>query len=113
MLLVTSSIEQQNVSLFPSPSHSILLPNMSTTSNDSILMANKTVQTGQYSAVSTAVSMYHKYKAKHKLDIFVGFTLEAKLVSSKQRLIQVHLEILSRSVENMALHSVGKVYDSN
>lgn len=82
MLLVTSSIEQQNVSLFPSPSHSILLPNMSTTSNDSILMANKTVQTGQYSAVSTAVSMYHKYKAKHKLDTFVGFTLEAKLVST-------------------------------
>ncbi|XP_073241105.1 uncharacterized protein [Porites lutea] len=45
MLLVTSSIEQQNVSLFPSPSHSILLPNMSTTSKDSILMANKTMQT--------------------------------------------------------------------
>ena len=103
MLLVTSSIEQQNVSLFPSPSHSILLPNMSTTSNDSILMANKTVQTGQYSAVSTAVSMYHKYKAKHKLDIFVGFTLEAKLVSSKH-LIPAHLEILSLSVGNMASH---------
>ena len=35
--------------------------------------------------------------------IFVGFTLEAKLGSSKH-LIQVHLEILSRSVENMASH---------
>ena len=33
--------------------------------------------------------------------MFVGFTLEAKLVSSKN-LIHVHLEILSRSVENMA-----------
>ena len=35
--------------------------------------------------------------------LIVGFTLEAKLVSSKH-LIQVHLEILSRSVENMASH---------
>ena len=33
--------------------------------------------------------------------LIVGFTLEAKLVSSKH-LIQVHLKILSRSVENMA-----------
>ena len=33
----------------------------------------------------------------------VGFTLKAKLVSSKH-LIQVHLETLSRSVENMASH---------
>ena len=33
--------------------------------------------------------------------IVVGFTLEAKLISSKY-LIQVLLEILSRSVENMA-----------
>ena len=32
---------------------------------------------------------------------FDGFTLEAKLVTSKH-LIQVHLEILSRSEENMA-----------
>ena len=36
-----------------------------------------------------------------------GFTLEAKLVSSKH-LIQVHLEILSRSVENMASHLLTK-----
>ena len=35
--------------------------------------------------------------------LIVGFTLEAKLVSSKH-LIQVNLEILSRSVENMASH---------
>ena len=35
--------------------------------------------------------------------LIVGFTLEAKLVSSKH-LIQVNLKILSRSVENMALH---------
>ena len=34
---------------------------------------------------------------------FVGSTLEAKLVSSKH-LIQVHMEILSRSVESMASH---------
>ena len=37
----------------------------------------------------------------------VGFTLEAQLVSSKH-LIQVHLEILSRSVENMASHLLTK-----
>ena len=35
------------------------------------------------------------------------FPLEAKLVSSKH-LIQVHLEILSRSVENMASHLLTK-----
>ena len=35
--------------------------------------------------------------------LIVGFTLEAKLVSSKH-LIQAYLEILSRSVENMASH---------
>ena len=33
--------------------------------------------------------------------MFVGLTLEDELVSSKH-LIQVHLKILSRSVENMA-----------
>ena len=37
----------------------------------------------------------------------VGFTLEGQLVSSKH-LIQVHLEILSRSVENMASHLLTK-----
>ena len=36
-------------------------------------------------------------------DIFVGFTLEEKLVSSKH-VIQVHFEILSCSVENIASH---------
>ena len=36
--------------------------------------------------------------------MFVGFTQEAKLVSSKY-LIQVHLKILSRSVENLWLHT--------
>ena len=61
------------------------------------------MQTGQYSAVSIAVSVYHKYNAQHKLDIFVCFTLEAKLVSSKH-LLQVHLEILSLSIGNMASH---------
>ena len=39
--------------------------------------------------------------------IFVGFTLEAKFVSSKH-LIQVHLETLRRSVENMASHLLTK-----
>ena len=39
--------------------------------------------------------------------LIVGFTLEAKLVSSKH-LIQVHLEILSRSVENMASQLLTK-----
>ena len=34
---------------------------------------------------------------------FVGSSLEAELVSSKH-IIQVNLEILSRSVENMASH---------
>ena len=37
----------------------------------------------------------------------LGFTLEAKFVSSKH-LIQVHLEILSCSVENMASHLLTK-----
>ena len=37
----------------------------------------------------------------------VGFTLKAKLVSSKH-LIQVHLETLSRFVENMASHFLTK-----
>ena len=40
-------------------------------------------------------------------EMFVGFTLEAKLVSSK-RFIPVHLKILSRSVENMASHLLTK-----
>ena len=39
--------------------------------------------------------------------IIVSFKLEAKLVSSKH-LFQVHLEILSRSVENMASHLLTK-----
>ena len=39
--------------------------------------------------------------------LIVGFTLEAKVVSSK-RLIQVHLEILSSRVENMASHLYTK-----
>ena len=39
--------------------------------------------------------------------MFVGFTVEAKLVSSKH-LIQVHWKILSRSVENMASHLLTK-----
>ena len=37
----------------------------------------------------------------------VGFTLKAKLVSSKH-LIQVHLETLRFSVENMASHLLTK-----
>ena len=36
-----------------------------------------------------------------------GFTVEAKLVSSKH-LIQVHLKILSRSVKDMASHLLTK-----
>ena len=39
--------------------------------------------------------------------MFVGFTLEAKLVSSKH-LIQVHLKIFSRSVKNIASHLLTK-----
>ena len=39
--------------------------------------------------------------------IIVSFTLGAKLVSSKH-LFQVRLEILSRSVENMASHLLTK-----
>ena len=35
-----------------------------------------------------------------QLGIFVGFTLQAKLVSSKH-LIQVHLKISSRTLENL------------
>ena len=38
---------------------------------------------------------------------FDGFTLEAKLVTSKH-LIQVHLEILGRSEENMASNLLTK-----
>ena len=44
---------------------------------------------------------------KNDVWIFVGFTLEAKSVSSKL-LIQVHLEILSCSMENMASHLLAK-----
>ena len=39
--------------------------------------------------------------------MFVGLTLEAELVSSKH-FIPVHLKILSRSIENMALHLLTK-----
>ena len=40
--------------------------------------------------------------------MFVGLTLETELVSSKH-LIQVHLKILSSSVENMASHLLTKI----
>ena len=39
--------------------------------------------------------------------LIVGFTLQAKLVSSKH-LIQVHLKISSRTLENLASHLVTK-----
>ena len=39
--------------------------------------------------------------------IFVGFTLQAKLVSSKH-LIRVRLKISSRTLENLASHLVTK-----
>ena len=42
-----------------------------------------------------------------KETLYVGFPLEAKLVSSKH-LIHVHLEILNRSVENVASHLLTK-----
>ena len=42
------------------------------------------------------------------LAVFVGFTLQAKLVSSKY-LIQVHLKISSRTLENLALHLKHKL----
>ena len=38
-----------------------------------------------------------------QLQLFVGFTLQAKLVSSKH-LIQVPLKISSRTLENLASH---------
>ena len=41
------------------------------------------------------------------LKLIVGFTLEVKLDSSKL-LNQVHLEVLSRCVENMASHLYTK-----
>ena len=44
--------------------------------------------------------------------LIVGFTLEAKLVSSKH-LIQAYLEILSRSVENMASHLLTQYITCN
>ena len=44
-----------------------------------------------------------------RVQIFVGFTLKANLISSKH-LIQVHFEILSRPVEDMASHSVLTKY---
>ena len=50
----------------------------------------------------------YMYSAR-PLDIIVGFTLEAKLVSSKH-LIQVHMEILNRSVKKHGFTLVDKVY---
>ena len=47
-----------------------------------------------------------KCTVKTRLTI-VGFTLQAKLVSSKH-LIQVHLKISSRTLENLASHLVTK-----
>ena len=41
------------------------------------------------------------------IQIIVGFTLQAKLVSSKH-VIQVHLKIASRSLETLASHLVTK-----
>ena len=41
------------------------------------------------------------------IPLIVGFTLQAKLVSSKH-LIQVHLKISSRILENLASHLVTK-----
>ena len=44
---------------------------------------------------------------KRELEIFVGFTLEAKLVSSKY-LTQVHFKIWNRTLENLASHLMTK-----
>ena len=52
-----------------------------------------------------AASIFNYLSCNSK--IFLCFTLEAKLVTSKH-LIQVYLEILSRSVENMASHLLTK-----
>ena len=46
---------------------------------------------------------------EYVIQLFVFFTLEAKLVSSKH-LIQVHWEILSRSVRKHGFTIVDKVY---
>jgi len=43
----------------------------------------------------------------HEIEILLGFTLGAKLVSSK-RLTQVHLEISSLTLENLASHLMTK-----
>ena len=53
----------------------------------------------------TTIESSKKKRRVHPIQhlTFLGFTLEAKLVSSKH-LIRVHLEILSRFVENMASH---------
>ena len=45
--------------------------------------------------------------SSHFRRIIVGFTLQAKLVSSRH-LIQVHLRISSRTLENLASHLVTK-----
>ena len=47
------------------------------------------------------------FNARARAGLFVGFTLQAKLVSSKH-LIQVHLKISSRTLENLASHLVTK-----
>ena len=50
-----------------------------------------------------SIERYYSFVLSFYVVTLLGFTLEAKLVSSKH-LIQVHLEILSRSEETMASH---------
>ena len=54
-----------------------------------------------------SIERYYSFVLPFYAVTLLGFTLEAKLVSSKH-LIQVHLEILSRSEENMASHLLKK-----
>ena len=50
---------------------------------------------------------YMKHIFELRVVIIVGFTLQTKLVSSRH-LIQVHLKISSRTLENLASHLVTK-----
>ena len=62
---------------------------------------NKNTSKNRLTTIESSKKKGRVYPIQHLT--FLGFTLEAKLVSSKH-LIKVHLEILSRFVENMASH---------
>ena len=66
---------------------------------------NKNTSKNRLTTIESSKKKGRVYPIQHLT--FLGFTLEAKLVSSKH-LIKVHLEILSRFVENMASHLLTK-----